>query len=382
MGTALAEAERLRRAEGDVVGLEELDDRFTAGASEKYGGRAAAAAFRAYTRACQRHKTPPSPITAQKIRGFLVGECLRGVSSQRLGTIAAVLLRHVQRPPSGGAGAEVFDVDGDATSGPSWASYRTIIGRLQKEYPSEIKRRKTFSDGVLRRVRRYLAPFLAKGCLFAHSAWSMLLLNCAVGCRSKQLRGRAFTWSQVRLGRLDDGRPTVQLDLPFAKTTRAVRDRQRDVVAVPRRTSRDDDLDAVPAFLRYAALCGRSLGDTRGDAVAVFVRRCRRSGLPAARGGDDYSYKSCLADLHWVLQQAGLRRVHRWGLHSMRRTAATRYLRLGVDAADVMRLCGWASSASLEIYNARPTSSADVVSAKEQASAATGGPAPSKKRRV
>jgi integrase len=53
----------------------------------------------------------------------------------------------------------------------------------------------------------------------------------------------------------------------------------------------------------------------------------------------------------------------------MRRTAATRMLRLGVKSYTVMRLCGWASEQSLRIYDARCEELADEVTAAERARA-------------
>lgn len=356
VGGALVHAAREAAAAGAPLNLASLAARFEAGAKLRYGGQAARLAYTAYVKACKQHATAPQPVTEAKVVGFLVGECLRGRSSQTLKGTLSALLRHL--------------VDGSG-KGPTPAAatasarrrYSRTLHSLEKEFPGEVIRKNVFSDAVLRQILGYLAPFLGRGDLFAHGMWAMLLLNCAVGCRNVHLRGRAFTWSQVTWTALGDGGRTLVLDLPYSKMHRNLRDRQFDAVPVPRRAPQDRDLDAVGAFLRYAAWSGNEVTGT--GAASVFPRRNRLNGLPKDAAQQHYDEDDARTDLRWVMAKAGIQHPNQWGLHSMRRTAATRYLSLGVDPYTVMRLCGWKSSLSLRIYDARLGELAEEVSACE-----------------
>jgi hypothetical protein len=295
-------------------------------------------------------------VTPEKIVGFLVGECLRGISSQTLrGRLAALRRYLLDNPGTPGASA--------ATNAAASAVYTRTLGWLEKEFPGEVQRKNIFDDATLRKMRAFLDPFLRRGDLFALSTWSMLLLNCSLGCRNVHLRGRAFTWSQVTPLMMRDGTPTLAADLPYSKANRGRRDKQFDGVPVPRRSSDDRDLDAYLAFVRYASALGLTIDGTGSD--AVFPSRHRLSGALKNAIEQDTPEHVQRADLRWILEQAGVPNVNGWGLHSPRRTAATRYLRLGVSPYTVMRQCGWASEKSLRIYDARLVDLAEEITAHE-----------------
>ena len=297
-------------------------------------------------------------MTPEKICGFLLGECLRGVSSQTLAAQVGRLLRFLDE------NSEVARSD-DALSARARREYARCVQALEKEFPGEVRRKRTFSDEDLRRVKQYLQPYLDAGGLFAHGFWAQLLLACAVGSRHKNLRGRAFTWSQISTASLSDGTLTLVLDLPDRKTRRGLRDVQFDRVAVPRRDGADRDLDAVSAMEEYAVLCGVALGSSSsGD--AVFPHRHKGSGLPSDPLLRDCSSHQARAAQLSVLEAAGFPEPKAYGLHSPRRTAASRMLQLGVEGYTVMRICGWASARSLATYDNRCTELVEEVMVAER----------------
>lgn len=327
-------------------------------ARAKYGGAAATAAWARFTETCGRHRTEPTPVTPEKVCGFLLGECLRGVSSQTLAAKLGGLLRFLDDN-------NVVDRSDDALSAGARREYARCIQVLEKEFPGEVRRKRTFSDEDLRRIKLYLQPYLDKGGLFASGFWAQLLLACAVGSRHKNLRGRAFTWSQISTASLSDGSLTLVLDLPYRKMRRGLRDVQFDKVAVPRRDGADHDLDAVSAMEEYAVRCGVALGSSSsGD--AVFPHRHKLSGLPSDPLLRDCSSHQARAEQLFVLEAAGFPEPKAYGLHSARRTAASRMLRLGVDGYTVMRICGWASVRSLATYDNRCTELAEEVMVAER----------------
>lgn len=339
------------------VTLERMYERFAQRARRKYGGKETEAAWARYVERCEAHVTPPQPVTEEKICGFLLGECLRGIGSQTLTSRVSRLLRFLDEHP------EVDHAPAVASAG-ARREYARLIVQLQKEFPGEVRRKRVLTDDDLRRIKKYLQPFLDKDGLYAHGLWTLLLLNGAVGCRNKHMRGRAFTWSQIRTARLGGGSATLVLDLPYKKARKGLRDGQFDRVPVPRRAPADRDLDAVRAMRRYAALCGVGLG--RSDSRdSVFPSRYKADGRPTDPLYRDCSYEWMRAALLDVLEKAGFPEPMEYGLHSLRRTSATRMLKLGVDGYTVMRICGWASVRSLSIYDDRCVELADEVSAAE-----------------
>jgi len=343
------------------VTLERMYERFSQRARRKYGGKETKAAWARYEERCEAHRTPSQPVTQEKVCGYLLGECLRGIGSQSLAARVNWLLRYLDEHPK-------VDCAPAVTSAGARREYARLIAQLQKEFPGEVRRKRVLTDDDLRRVKKYLQPFLDKDGLYAHGLWTLLLLNVAVGCRNKYLRGRAFTWSQIHTARQGDGAATLVLDLPYQKTRKGRRDGQFDRVPVPRRLPADFDLDAVRAMKQYAALCGVRLG--RSDSRdSVFPSRYKANGRPT-----DPLYRGC--DYGWmraafldVLEKAGFKQPMEYGLHSMRRTSATRLLKLGVDGYTVMRICGWASVRSLSIYDDRCVELVDEVSAAERRAA-------------
>ena len=292
----LTEAQTARDA-GQPLTLVQLYKTFMAGARVKYGGVSAEGAFRAYRQSCASNCTAPEPVTCEKVGGFLLSECLRGLSSHTLTARLSWLLRSLDTHPG-------VRCRSDVNSQTARREYMRHILALEKEFPGEIRRKEVFTDVSLRQLRAYLSPFLARDSLFAHGFWSMVLLNCAVGCRNKHLRGRAFTWSQMRRSKLGDGTETLILDLPYRKTSTGLRDAQFDAVPVPRRDGRDADLDAVPALARYATLCGKPV-DGSGGGGSVFPHRFKKSGRPTDELLGGCSYQQGRRDLLTVLEAAG-----------------------------------------------------------------------------
>lgn len=116
---------------------------------------------------------------------------------------------------------------------------------------------------------------------------------------------------------------------------------------------------------KYAVLCGVTLGSSSsGD--AVFPHRLKGSGLPSDPLQRDCSSHQARATQLSVLEAAGFPEPKAFGLHSARRTAASRMLRLGVDGYTVMRVCGWASARSLATYDNRCTELAEEVMVAER----------------
>jgi len=244
-------------------------------------------------------------VTPEKVCGFLLGECLRGVSSQTLAAKLGGLLRFLDDN-------DVVDRSDDALSAGARREYARCIQVLEKEFPGEVRRKRTFSDEDLRRIKQYLQPYLDKGGLFASGFWAQLLLACAVGSRHKNLRGRAFTWSQISIASVSDGSLTLVLDLPYRKMRRGLRDVQFDKVAVPRRDGANRDLDASGTMEEYAVLGGVALGSiSPGD--AAFLHRHKGSGPPSyPLLRDCISHQARTAQL-FVRQAAGFPSPRRTG---------------------------------------------------------------------
>ena len=316
--------------------LSELGARVAAAGGISGPSASAQAAFAAYKAQCRVHSnTPPMPLSVEKILGFLYAEMDRGRSNTDLGKVTSALLAY---------GATVNEVL------PPSDLQLLKVGRrlLAVEFPSEVRRARPLSDASMLRVHAFLAPFLARRDLFALSWWAKLTVGYAGLYRGCELLGSALTWEQVTsvpCPRL--GVRALILDCPFRKSDKETRDLDKDIHVVPPRLDLPA-LDPFKAMFAYASARGARLGE--GDA-SVFPQFRKTDNSPA-RSDEEYPDGAARAHLRWILRSAGVPEPNRYGLHSLRRGGATRYLAIGLDWSLVKKLGAWKSDI-WELYDAR-----------------------------
>jgi len=301
-----------------------------------------AGVWRRYVAACDRHGgTPDLPVTPEKVMGFALGECLRGMSTRQLPDAVGSLLRHAEEEElamGGWTAKSRRRVDG-------------VVALLCEEFPAEVIRARPLTDEVLRQVRAYLAPFLDRGDRWALMWWALLTLSYAACLRSIEYLQGALTAAQISVVTLPcSGRQALCLDLPFSKGRRNVRDGERDRVAVPRRSDADQDIDAFPAVQAYMAAVGHRIGVSER---ALFEPRNRTTGDPKDPLFGVYKYSTAMRDLRWLLHAAGVADADAFSTHSMRRGGATLLLSIGTPWKSVKRIGRWASDDAMDNYDAR-----------------------------
>lgn len=353
MAAALIEKKRECEEVGTPLTLEQLLSAWhSAKASVTSSSGGGKRAWARYNTACIDLKAEPQPVTVEKIYGFILYECLRGIKSHTLGAAVGSLLAYVSLPE--------LDIDVGDVAAP--AARRAIAGAVRSaavEFPSEVERVLPIDDAVMLQVHAYLLPFLEDDNIWALQMWSIMTLAYATGLRSVNYLGRRLTPSQLRVVELKDGRSTSQWDVPYRKTKRSTRDREKDTVVAPRRpdTLEEQKLDHFRALQRYLSAVGIKPGK---GAQSIFPGRFKNGNLR------DYIYEAYdygwfLDDLRWLLQKAGVRDNERYGSHSFRRGCATRLLGMGAAPSLVMKLCGWAAEESMRIYDARMLEVAEQV---------------------
>jgi len=351
-----AEAGARQEAGSKPMTLAELSGHVDSAAAARRAAGSGNRAWGRYVQACSDYAgAAPLPLTPEKVLGFALCECLRGISSSSLKATCISLESHVRE--------EGWEMSGWDTLAPS--RIRRGLDALVHEFPTDVVRAKPMTDVIMRDVRAYLEPYLARGDLYALMWWAMLSVAYAGCLRSIEFLGDALTPQQVRVTH-GPGGSMLELDLPFRKTHRNVRDEESDRVTLPPRRRADADLDALPAMQAYAVAAGIDLGT---GPAPMFVRR-RRSApcgeVPERKPG--YQYQTSLSELRWILGKEGLQAAEgaRFSLHSLRRGGATRLLEIGVQWDIVKKLGGWAADTSLSNYDARGRALAASVTATDE----------------
>ena len=309
----------------------------------------AASAWRSYLAACIGHgRTPPTPVTADKLCGHVVTMFLNGLSPDTVSNYVSGVIKYAVTESllQGVVDAVRAQVSG----------LRRV---LETEFPGEKQRVLPLLDAELLQVHAYLRKFLDRGDLWAMGWWAMLLVMRDCCLRSNEALGGALTGRQLTRVQLSDGLPTIVLDVAFSKTHKAMRDREKDCVVISRRP-KAPTLDAYRALDAYLVRCSLPVGPT-GASTSVFPERFKTSGARRFPMTGDYPYQNALDDLRWLLGEAGVSRPLQYGLHSPRRGGATRYLAMGVRWDIVKRLGRWATDEALREYDARYLELAEAV---------------------
>ena len=354
--------------------LEDLATHVRGVVAERRSDGAEGEAWRCYEEAAQVWGSELLPLTPEKVLGFALGECLRGISTLYLLKRLTAL-----RTYAIGNGLAM-----QGWNSRSLSEIKAGAAALRRDFPAEVIRSLPMTDEVMRRVLAYLQPYMIEGELYALMWWSMLTLAYAGCLRSVSFLAGALTLSQMRVTVNAAGKRRLEAHVCWRKMSRNVKDRDRDWLTVPGRGGEDADLDALTALETYAAAAGLTLGV---GSTPLYDRRRRNGNLwpqkqrlmlavgkvspagaaPASsatrRSGPrvGYLYPAALKEFKWLLRASAVPDAAEYAWHSLRRGCATRLLAAGAPWDVVKKLGGWASDAAMENYDARGSAVADAV---------------------